>query len=86
MGAPQRVRVKADYIRILTAAGTSLLGDGVRTAALSLLAAALSPTPAAVGIVTFAGTAPMEGSDEHQIRGGWKRETRQVSQGRYMQE
>ena len=59
MGVPQQIQVKADYVRILVAAGTSLLGDGVRTAALPLLAAALSPTPAAVGIVTFAGTVPI---------------------------
>ena len=59
MGVPQQIQVKADYVRILVAAGASLLGDGVRTAALPLLAAALSPTPAAVGIVTFAGTVPI---------------------------
>lgn len=59
MGAPQQIRVKADFVRILAAAGTSLLGDGVRTAALPLLAAALSPTAAAAGIVTFAGTVPI---------------------------
>lgn len=59
MGATGRTRSKADFLRIFAAAGTSLLGDGVRTAALPLLAAALSPTPAAVGVITFTGTVPI---------------------------
>jgi MFS family permease len=59
MGALDQTTSKADSPRIFAAAGTSLLGDGVRNAALPLLAVALSPTPAAVGIVTFAGTVPI---------------------------
>src|SRR5438552_10370080 len=59
MGALEQTTSKADSLRIFAAAGTSLLGDGVRNAALPLLAVALSPTPAAVGIVTFAGTVPI---------------------------
>ncbi|RSM34837.1 hypothetical protein DMA12_46645 [Amycolatopsis balhimycina DSM 5908] len=59
MGALELTTSKADSFRIFAAAGTSLLGDGVRNAALPLLAVALSPTPAAVGIVTFAGTVPI---------------------------
>jgi MFS family permease len=59
MGALEQTTGKADSLRIFSAAGTSLLGDGVRNAALPLLAVALSPTPAAAGIVTFAGTVPI---------------------------
>jgi MFS family permease len=58
MGAPSATR-STDFTKLLAAASSSLLGDGVRTAALPLLAAALSPTAAAVGIVTFAGTVPI---------------------------
>ncbi|MFI9383594.1 MFS transporter [Kutzneria sp. NPDC052558] len=56
MGALVR---STDFRLLWAAASTSLLGDGIRTAALPLLAASLSPTPAAVGIVTFAGTVPI---------------------------
>ncbi|WP_072477330.1 MFS transporter [Amycolatopsis australiensis] len=59
MGALEQTTSKADSLRIFGAAGISLLGDGVRSVALPLLAVALSPTPAAVGIVTFAGTVPI---------------------------
>ncbi|QUQ66546.1 MFS transporter [Kutzneria sp. CA-103260] len=58
MGAQQAVRT-TDFRLLWAAASTSLLGDGIRTAALPLLAASLSPTPAAVGVVTFAGTIPI---------------------------
>ncbi|MEV6608620.1 MFS transporter [Kutzneria sp. NPDC051319] len=58
MGAPNTTR-DTDFAKLWAAASTSLLGDGIRTAALPLLAAALSPTPAAVSIVTFAGTVPI---------------------------
>jgi len=58
MGAPQAVRT-VDFRLLWAAASTSLLGDGIRTAALPLLAISLSPTTAAAGIVTFAGTAPV---------------------------
>jgi MFS family permease len=58
MGAPNTTR-NTDFAKLWAAASTSLLGDGIRTAVLPLLAAALSPTPAAVGIVAFAGEAPL---------------------------
>jgi MFS family permease len=58
MGAVSATRT-TDFRKLLAAASTSLVGDGIRTAALPLLAAALSPTAAAVGIVTFAGTVPI---------------------------
>ncbi|EWM11524.1 MFS transporter [Kutzneria sp. 744] len=58
MGAPNTTR-DTDFAKLWAAASTSLLGDGIRTAALPLLAAALSPTAAAVSIVTFAGTVPI---------------------------
>ncbi|HTI25476.1 MAG TPA: MFS transporter [Kutzneria sp.] len=58
MGAPSATRT-TDFRKLLAAASTSLVGDGIRTAALPLLAAALSPTAAAVSVVTFAGTVPI---------------------------
>ncbi len=58
MGAPARSR-NTDFGKLWAAASVSLLGDGIRVAALPLLAMALSPTAAAVGIVTFAGTVPI---------------------------
>jgi MFS family permease len=58
MGAPSETRT-TDFTKLLAAASTSLLGDGIRTAALPLLAAVLSPTAAAVSLVTFAGTVPI---------------------------
>jgi MFS family permease len=57
MGATTRDRT--DARKLFAAAGISQLGDGVRTAALPLLAVVLSPTPAAAGIVGFAGTVPI---------------------------
>ena len=45
----------SDYRRLWTAAGISTLGDGVRLAALPLLAASLTRDPGAVAAVTFAG-------------------------------
>src|SRR5207237_6346931 len=47
-----------DYRRLWTAAGISTLGDGVREAALPLLAASLTRDPGAVAAVTFAGRLP----------------------------
>ncbi|MFC0541151.1 MFS transporter [Kutzneria chonburiensis] len=58
MGASSETRT-TDFTKLLAAASTSLLGDGIRTAALPLLAAVLSPTAAAVSVVTFAGTVPI---------------------------
>lgn len=57
MGATTRNR--ADSRKLFAAAGISELGDGVRTAVLPVLAITLSPTPAAAGIVGFAGTVPI---------------------------
>jgi len=48
----------ADYRRLWTAAGISTLGDGVREAALPLLAASLTRSPGAVAAVAFAGSLP----------------------------
>jgi len=47
-----------DYRRLWTAAGISTLGDGVREAALPLLAASLTRSPGAVAAVAFAGSLP----------------------------
>lgn len=47
-----------DYRRLWTAAGISTLGDGVREAALPLLAASLTRDPGTVAAVTFAGRLP----------------------------
>ena len=47
-----------DYRRLWAAAGVSTLGDGVREAALPLLAASLTHDPGAVAAVTFAGRLP----------------------------
>lgn len=46
------------YRRLWAAAGISTLGDGVREAALPLLAASLTRSPGAVAAVTFAGRLP----------------------------
>ena len=48
----------ADYGRLWAAAGISTLGDGVRLAALPLLAASITRDPAAVAAVTLAGGLP----------------------------
>ena len=48
----------ADYRRLWTAAAVSTLGDGVREAALPLLAAALTRDPTKVAAVAFAGRLP----------------------------
>src|SRR5581483_6234496 len=47
-----------DYRRLWTAAGISTLGDGVREAALPLLAASLTRNPSVVAAVTVAGRLP----------------------------
>src|SRR5947208_5204658 len=47
-----------DYRRLWTAAGISTLGDGVRLAALPLLAASITRDPGAVAAVTLAGSLP----------------------------
>ena len=47
-----------DYRKLWTAAGISTLGDGVREAALPLLAASLTKDPGAVAAVAFAGRLP----------------------------
>jgi MFS family permease len=47
-----------DYRRLWTAAGISTLGDGVRMAALPLLAASITRDPGAVAAVTLAGSLP----------------------------
>jgi MFS family permease len=47
-----------DYRRLWTAAGVSTLGDGVRLAALPLLAASITRDPGAVAAVTLAGGLP----------------------------
>jgi MFS family permease len=47
-----------DYRRLWTAAGISTLGDGVREAALPLLAASLTRDPGTVAAVAFAGRLP----------------------------
>jgi MFS family permease len=47
-----------DYRKLWTAAGISTLGDGVREAALPLLAASLTRDPAAVAAVALAGRLP----------------------------
>jgi MFS family permease len=47
-----------DYRRLWTAAGISTLGDGVRLAALPLLAASITRDPGAVAAVTLAGGLP----------------------------
>jgi len=48
----------AHYRRLWTAAGVSTLGDGVREAALPLLAASLTRDPGTVAAVAFAGRLP----------------------------
>jgi len=48
----------SDYRRLWTAAGVSTLGDGVRLAALPLLAASITRDPGAVAAVTLAGGLP----------------------------
>ena len=47
-----------DYRKLWTAAGVSTLGDGVRLAALPLLAASITRDPGAVAVVTLAGSLP----------------------------
>jgi len=47
-----------NYRRLWTAAGISTLGDGIREAALPLLAASLTRDPGAVAAVAFAGRLP----------------------------
>src|SRR5947209_19313646 len=54
----ERRPLSRDYRRLWTAAGISTLGDGVRQAALPLLAASLTRDPGTVAAVTFAGRLP----------------------------
>jgi MFS family permease len=53
-----RTKLGPDFRRLWTASSVSVVGDGVRLAAMPLLAAAISPTPGAVSLVTMAGAAP----------------------------
>jgi MFS family permease len=53
-----RVRLGANYVRLWAASTVSNLGDGVTLAALPLLAASLTRSPASVAAVSFAGTLP----------------------------
>src|SRR5437588_8496490 len=54
----ERRPLGADYRRLGTAAGIATRGDGVRQAALPLLAASLTHDPGTVAAVTFAGSLP----------------------------
>ncbi len=57
-GRATRARLGSRFAVLWTAAAVSALGDGVRMAALPLLAAAVTRDPAAVAAVSFAGQLP----------------------------